>query len=214
MSELESLAFMSGQINLAAQYLLKALSDENQTHSKDSEPVLLLLYDTLGHVYREKHEYDLALKYYHAAVELDSTPDRLNHLACIYKIRGDYDRALAFLSSYVSVARAHDTRRDSIANSNEWNAFVDYTTTNEKYLLQYHRAIITEYLEIGKANAGISSAVYLHIVHEARLHIAVESFQRVIDLCHRFNFSPRSSCWLPQINVQPWLGLLYYFYYS
>ena len=188
-----SLASMSGQMDLALQYLSQALLDKNQTHANESDPVLLLLYDTLGHVYREKGEYDLALKYYTVAVELDSKPDRLNHLACIHKIRGNYDYALALLSSYASVARAHDKRQDSITNSNEWKTFVDYTAVNEVFLLQHHEAIIREYLEIGKANAGISSTVFFHTVCEARLHIAIESFQRVIDLCCQFKVSPRSS---------------------
>ncbi len=206
-----SLAFMSGQIDIAAQYLLKALPSENHIHSSDSDGLLLRLYDTLGHVYKETCEYDLALKYYSASVEIGSTEERLSNLASIYKILGNYDHALALSSSYISIARACDKRKDSITNMKEWKLFVDYTAMNEKYSSEYHLEIIKEYIEIGKVNAGISSKRHLnnygnyHLkkdeipdfdndvpINETRLQVAIDSFQRVIDICNQFNFDYNS----------------------
>jgi tetratricopeptide (TPR) repeat protein len=205
------LAFMSGQIDIAAEYLLKALPSENQIYSSDNNSILLLLYDTLGNVYRETCEYELALSYYSASVDISSTEEGLINLACIYKILGHYDHALALSSSYVPIARACDKRKDSVSNLKEWKLFVDYTAMDERYLSKYHLEIIKEYLEIGKVNAGISSEAYLHnygdyrlkrneipvfandiAINHTRLQAAMDSFRRVIDLCHQFQFDSNS----------------------
>lgn len=129
-----SLAFMSGQINTAAQYLLKALPSENYIRSSDDDKIFLILYDTLGHIYRETCEYEMALRYYNASIAICSTEEGLCNLASIYKILGHYDHALTLSLSYVSIARACDRLKDSISNLKEWKLFVDYTAMNEKYL--------------------------------------------------------------------------------
>ncbi|CAF0989424.1 unnamed protein product [Adineta steineri] len=72
---------MSGQIDVAAKHLFKAQTHENQIHRVDSDGILLLLYDTLGHIHREKGEYDLALLSYKVSIEIDPTSQRLDDLA-------------------------------------------------------------------------------------------------------------------------------------
>ena len=199
-----SLAFMSGQMNIAAQYLLKALPNDDQINS--NKDILILLYDTLGHIHRETYQYDLALEYYSQSVDLNSTDNSRTNLACIYKILGHYDQALTLSSSFTVIARACDKHRDSLSNLKEWKLFVDYTVTNEKYLSEYHVRIIREYLEIGKVNACLPRENHVKnhgdyrlkqnelpvstddvSIDLKRLQTAIDCFENVIHLCKRFN---------------------------
>ena len=207
---LGSLAFMSGQMDIAAEYLLQALPSDNQTAVNGDRKLLNLLYDTLGHIYRERCEYDLALQYYSKSVDIHSTTDKLDNLACIYKILGHYDHALTLTSSFVCVARACDKRRESLSNLKEWKLFVDYTMTNDKHLSEYRLEIIREYLTIGKINACISTEessqnygnyrlkqnelpVSINDVSLdlKRLQVAIDCFQRVINLGQQFHLEEK-----------------------
>ncbi|CAM4835843.1 unnamed protein product [Rotaria magnacalcarata] len=76
-----SLAFMCERFDTAIQYLLTALTIENQNQIKDNEDALILLYDTLGHVHKEKCLYDLALQYDTESVKLVTTEQSLADLA-------------------------------------------------------------------------------------------------------------------------------------
>lgn len=201
-----SLTFMSGQMNISAQYLLQALSSKDQIDSNNNKEVLILLYDTLGHIHREICQYDLALEYYSKSVDLNSIDGSQTNLACIYKILGHYDEALTLSSSFTPIARACDKHRDSLSNLKEWKLFVDYTVTNEKYLSEHRVRIIREYLEIGKVNACIPREKQLNnygdyrlkqnelpastndiSIDLKRLQTAIDCFQQVIHLCERFN---------------------------
>jgi tetratricopeptide (TPR) repeat protein len=206
-----SLAFMSGQTDIAIGYLLKAQTSENQMHHNDNDEILLLLYDTLGNAYREKYEYDLALRCYSTSLKIDSTQQRLDNQASIYKILGHYEHALTSSSTFTCIARACDKRKDSMTNVKEWKVFVDYAAENNNYLSRYHAEIIKEYLEIGKIHAGISSKVPLYnngnyrlkgyeiprfpndvLIDPATLQVAIECFQHVLDICNRLDVVDKS----------------------
>lgn len=209
-----SLAFMSEQIDVAAEYLLRAQKNESETHHNNMDDVLLVLYDTLGHIHREKCEYKLALLCYNVSLEIESTSERLDDQACIYKILGDYVKALSSLSyRYERVARACDKSKDFMANIEEWKLFVDYTSANKNYLSKYCAQVTKEYIEIGKKFAGISSDVYLHTnenyhlktrmipgfynkvpANPTNLQVAIDCFQRALNICREFKFDSVASC--------------------
>ncbi|CAF1154712.1 unnamed protein product [Rotaria magnacalcarata] len=202
-----SLAFMCERFDTAIQYLLTALTIENQNQIKDKEDVLILLYDTLGHVHKEKCLYNLALQYYTESVKLVTTEQSLADLASIYKILGNYERALAITSSYTTITRACNKHQDSITNVKEWKTFVDYTAANEYHFSMHHGEIAKEYLEIGKIHAAIPNEISVHncgeyhlkgyeipnlpfsvSLDQVRLQIAIDSFQRAIVICAQLQF--------------------------